>query len=213
MFFVTELLRVVLGLHRTGIIHGDLKIDNCLLRLDDVSRASSWSGVYSRDGSAGWSCKGLTLIDFGRAIDLCAFGKASEQTFIADWQTDERDCFQMRNHQPFTFETDWFGIAAIAHCLLFGRYMHTKHDAQSQKHTITATLKRYWQSHLWNTLFDICLNPSAQHEPLNTDHVLESLESCLDAMHHWLEANSNKGGRNLKGLLRKLEIWAMKQGR
>ncbi len=31
----------------------------------------------------------------------------------------------MRNGQSFTYETDWFGVAAVAHCLLFGRYMET----------------------------------------------------------------------------------------
>ncbi len=47
MFFVTELLRAILSLHRIGVIHGDLKIDNCLLRLSDVKPASSWSNIYS----------------------------------------------------------------------------------------------------------------------------------------------------------------------
>jgi checkpoint serine/threonine-protein kinase len=214
MFFVTELLRVVLGMHRAGVIHGDLKIDNCLLRLGDVSPASAWSNLFARDGSAGWASKGLTLIDFGRAIDLTAFDDPS-QAFIADWDTDAKDCLEMRRGESFTFETDWFGVAAIAHCLLFGRYMDLTHDNHVYK--LTSPMKRYWQSELWNSLFHICLNPKprsagGQPEALDKTAVLAQLELCLDNMHAWLEANSNKGGKNLKGLLRKLEIWAMKQG-
>lgn len=215
MFFVTELLRAILGMHKAGIIHGDLKIDNCLLRLDDVSPASAWSNLYSRDGSAGWSSKGLTLIDFGRAIDLTAYPNSS-QAFVADWDTDIKDCLEMRRGESFTFETDWFGVAAVAHCLLFGRYMEAKQDGT--KYKIAASMKRYWQSELWNELFDICLNPKVRNadgdveETLDKDAVLARLDACLDRMQTWLEGNSNKGGKNLKGLLRKLEIWAMKQG-
>ncbi|KAJ1020216.1 hypothetical protein NDA18_005817 [Ustilago nuda] len=215
MFFVTELLRVILGMHKAGIIHGDLKIDNCLLRLGDVSPASAWSNIYARDGSAGWSSKGLALIDFGRAIDLTAYPDPS-QAFIADWDTDTKDCLEMRRGESFTFETDWFGIAAVAHCLLFGRYMDTKQEGS--KYKIAASMKRYWQSGLWNELFDICLNPKVRNadgeieEALDKDAVLAKLDACLERMQTWLEGNSNKGGKNLKGLLRKLEIWAMKQG-
>ena len=36
MFFSIELLRLVEAMHSAGFIHGDLKIDNCLLRLEDV---------------------------------------------------------------------------------------------------------------------------------------------------------------------------------
>ncbi|SPO31513.1 related to spindle assembly checkpoint protein [Ustilago trichophora] len=215
MFFITELLRAVLGMHKVGIIHGDLKIDNCLLRLGDVSPASAWTNIYSRDGSAGWSSKGLTLIDFGRAIDLTAYPDPAQQTFIADWDTDSKDCLEMRNGEPFTFETDWFGIAAVAHCLLFGRYMETKKEGNKWK--VGASMKRYWQAELWNELFDVCLNPKPRNEqgeaePLDKEAVFEKLNGCLEKMQAWLEANSNKGGKNLKGLLRKLEIWAMKQG-
>ncbi|CDS02134.1 hypothetical protein [Sporisorium scitamineum] len=210
MFFITELVRVVIDMHRAGIIHGDLKIDNCLLRLGDVSPASSWSNIYSRDGSSGWSEKGVLLIDFGRAIDLHSYPNRT-QTFIADWETDTKDCFEMRANQPFTYETDYFGIATVAHCLLFGRYMDTKHDPATG-HKVTSTFKRYWQTQLWSTLFDVCLNPpKGEAGAVDRDQVLTLLEGCLSEMQGWLEANSNKGGKNLKGMLRKLEIWAMKQ--
>ncbi|EST07424.1 Protein kinase domain protein [Kalmanozyma brasiliensis GHG001] len=209
MFFVTELLRVILAMHRAGLIHGDLKIDNCLLRLSDVTPSSAWSNVYTRTGDAGWSAKGMTLIDFGRAIDTTCF--PTDQTFVADWETDAKDCFEMRAGQSFTYETDWFGVAAVAHCLLFGRYMETKVDGDG-KHRVTAGMKRYWQSELWLELFDVCLNPKHGSETLDKEAVLARLEGCLDGMQGWLEVNSNKGGKNLKGLLRKLEIWAMKQG-
>ncbi|TFY82112.1 hypothetical protein EWM64_g1903, partial [Hericium alpestre] len=35
VFFTIELLRLLEGMHAAGFIHGDLKIDNCLVRLED----------------------------------------------------------------------------------------------------------------------------------------------------------------------------------
>ncbi|PWY97970.1 hypothetical protein BCV70DRAFT_202461 [Testicularia cyperi] len=254
MFFVCELIRVVVAMHRAGVVHGDLKIDNCLLRLDDVRPGTAWSNIYSASGENGWSSKGITLIDFGRAIDLSLFPSPSpspspststttkrRQKFVADWETDARDCREMREGRPWTFEPDWFGIAAIAHCLLFGRYIDTRPadgtagGASARVRTrISAPMKRYWQQELWSSLFDVCLNPpSLSISPPNNNNnnnnhnhndekenevevdveaTLATLSTCLDRMQSWLELHSNKGGKNLKGLLRKLEIWAMKQG-
>lgn len=47
MFFAIELLRLMESMHSAGFIHGDLKIDNCLLRLEEVpGGAAAWSGTY-----------------------------------------------------------------------------------------------------------------------------------------------------------------------
>lgn len=211
MFFSVELLRIVENLHRAGLLHGDLKIDNCLLRLDELSEGTTWTNTYHGDGSNGWSSKGLYLVDFGRALDLSLFPPT--QRFIADWETDTRDCLEMREARPWTYEVDYFGIASIAHVLLFGKYISTtcepqaggekRHQRLSSGGGSGVTFKRYWQVDLWTDFFDLLLNPGSQL-PIHDE--LKEMRSIMEA---WLEENANKGGKNLKGLLKKLEIWSM----
>ncbi|PWN53074.1 hypothetical protein IE53DRAFT_339471 [Violaceomyces palustris] len=208
MFFTIELLKLVEGLHDANLIHGDLKIDNCLLRLEEPGIGETWSNAYQSDGSLGWSSKGLTLIDFGRAIDLSRFPKG--QTFIADWSPDPRDCPEMRQAQPWTFETDYFGVASVAYCLLFGKYIETTTTTTNDKTRcrINQTLKRYWQVEIWNTFFETLLNPKSFDPSLP---ITEEIRSIREQMQVWLQANCNRAGKNLKGMIRKLEIWAMKK--
>ncbi|ERF68143.1 hypothetical protein EPUS_08209 [Endocarpon pusillum Z07020] len=58
MFFTVELLRTVESLHGAGILHGDLKGDNCLIRLPcnfSTAKQSLDLGAYTADGSNGWA--------------------------------------------------------------------------------------------------------------------------------------------------------------
>jgi len=130
IFFTIELLRVIESLHRSQFIHGDMKIDNCLVRLDAVPSseggASAWSNQYSASGANGWRHKGMKLIDFGRGIDLSLFPAGEEQKFKADWKVDERDCVEMREGREWSYETDYFGLASICYCMLFGKYIATE---------------------------------------------------------------------------------------
>lgn len=143
LFFTVELLKLVEGLHAADIIHGDLKIDNCLVRLEPTS-ASGWSTQYDRNGGGGWKHKGVRLIDFGRAADFTLFPAGRDQTFVADWKTDERDCVEMREGRPWSYETDYFGLASICYCLLFGKYIGTEavETDAGLRYKIDAPLKR-----------------------------------------------------------------------
>ena len=118
MFLTIELLRTVEALHSKGILHGDLKADNCLLRFSPTSD-NEWSARYKRDGTDGWENKGIVLIDFGRGIDIRAF--RNDVSFIADWETDSQDCPEMRELRPWTYQIDYYGCAAVAHSMLFGK--------------------------------------------------------------------------------------------
>lgn len=141
MFFTIELLRSVESMHSAGILHGDLKADNCLVRLSPISSSSVftassssaggnpategsegwWDPQYQSDGSGGWSAKGLSLIDFGRGIDLHAF--RPDVQFLADWKTGKQDCVEMRELRPWTYQVDYWGLAGVVHSLLFGKYI------------------------------------------------------------------------------------------
>lgn len=164
MFFTIELLRLVDGMHVVGFIHGDLKIDNCLLRLGDEPLSST----YDPSGAGGWSDKGIKLIDFGRTIDARQF--PTDQQFLADWPTDAKDCPEMREGLPWTYQPDYFGLAGIIYCMLHGKYFEdssiTSHPGQDgePRYKLAAPFKRYWQVDLWTKLFDLLLNPTSVRE-------------------------------------------------
>lgn len=205
VFFTVELLRLLEAMHKCGFIHGDLKIDNCLLRLEDVpGGAGAWSSSYSASGEGGWSHKGLRVIDFGRTIDTRLF--PAGQQFIADWPTDDRDCFEARQDQPWTFQADYFGLVGIIYCMLFGKYIHAGAiDSTSARRKLSTPLKRYWQTDLWNRLLDVLLNPTTVR-PDGQLPVSEELGTLRREMESWLQANCNKASGTLKGLLKKVEV-------
>ncbi|KAL8679872.1 MAG: hypothetical protein Q9186_003892 [Xanthomendoza sp. 1 TL-2023] len=237
MFFTIELLRTVEALHSIGILHGDLKADNCLVRLshtaDDNNINKDWDSSYHANGEGGWSSKGLSLIDFGRGIDMRQFDP--EAKFVADWKTSKVDCAEMREMRPWTYQVDYWGCAGVVHSLLFGKYIEdvaveapAKHSSTSEKDgdgngddgedqtiairsqrekrwRIREPLKRYWQQELWGNLFELLLNPMrfVEQEDGGKMPVMKGLKDCREGMEEWLEVEG--GRRGLKSGLRRLE--------
>ncbi|KAL1966917.1 hypothetical protein VTN77DRAFT_3661 [Rasamsonia byssochlamydoides] len=197
MFFSVELFRTVEGLHACGILHGDIKPDNCLVRFDDKSKTSlptppSESLIdledddaiadpsevhYSPRGLCNWRQRGLTLIDFGRGIDMRAFQPGVQ--FIAEWEIGQHECNEVREMRPWTYQIDLYGVAVTIHTMLFGKYLESVPvcgDSRSpngrslpngssssmgsgRRYRIRETLKRYWDREIWNDVFDLLLNP------------------------------------------------------
>lgn len=206
MFLSVELLRTVEALHTRGILHGDLKADNCLIRFDSLADAT-WSARYRRDGADGWDKKGISLIDFGRGIDMKLFSPNVQ--FIADWKTDQQDCAEMREMRPWTYQIDYYGLAAIIHSMLFGKYIESTAERGglgAKKYRITSTLKRYWQQDIWGELFDVLLNPLLHTggEERGGMPVTRAVRRCREGMENWLEANCEKG-TGLKNIIRRME--------
>lgn len=214
IFFTIELTRILECLHTYRFLHGDFKIDNCLIRLDEVpgGAARNWSNSYKADGSGGWKHKGVSVIDFGRAVDLDNFKPG--QTFTTDVKTDKHDCAEVKEGRPWVYQPDYFGLACIAHVLLFGKYLEplqTGIDAKSgrPRYAIKEPLKRYHQANLWNRFFDILLNPTSFTEGDPAKPITNLLKESRHDMEQWLEVNSDKNGKSLKSLLKKVEIWAL----
>ncbi|KAL2270115.1 hypothetical protein VTJ83DRAFT_2299 [Remersonia thermophila] len=218
MFFAIELLRTVEALHAKQMMHGDLKADNCLLRLGgvDSSNLPPLTGPWAPSGAGGWATRGVTLIDFGRAIDMRAF--APDVRFVADWKTTAQDCAEMREGRTWTWQIDYHGLAGTLHTLLFGRYMETVRcdqgglatsGAGGRRYRIRETLKRYWQTEIWAECFDLLLNPGqfAGGEEGGRMPVLRGMRQVREKMERWLEANSEKGV-GLRALMGKVEGWA-----
>jgi len=216
VFFTIELLRLIEACHDAGFIHGDLKIDNCLLRLEDVpGGGAAWDSAYQPSGEGGWSCKGLKVIDFGRTIDTRLF--PSGQQYMADWDTDDRDCFEIRENRPWTYQTDYFGLAGIVYCMLFGKYIQassvttvSNDDGGGKRYKISTAFKRYWQTDLWTRLFDMLLNPCLI-KPNGYLPVSQELGDLRREMESWLQGNCNRSIGTLKGLLKKVERFVVYQ--
>ncbi|KAH7586619.1 Serine/Threonine protein kinases active-site signature [Nakaseomyces glabratus] len=175
IFLSLELIKIVLRLHDVGIIHGDLKPDNCMIRFSD-----GLLGNYDKHGGNGWHKKGIYLIDFGRSFDMKLFDKNTK--FIADWTTDMQDCPAMRKGDPWSFEADYYGLASIVYCMLFGKTIEID-NINSGTYRIRGTIKRYWNHDIWNPLFDILLNPSSTGSfSMKIETVVSRMEDYLSVM-------------------------------
>lgn len=238
MFFTVELFRTVEALHASGILHGDIKADNFLIRFhdspespslidssDDDGPSNTCEAYYSPRGSHGWASKGLSLIDFGRSIDMHAFHPSVQ--FTADWDPSTHECNEVRETRPWTHQIDLYGIAGTVHVMLFGKYLESTPDAKNplghagtRAYRIRETLKRYWERDLWADVFDLLLNPGRDRwvdiergaeEPCDENTVpgpvfpvLRSMRFLRERMEAWLVANAGRKG--LAAQIRKLEV-------
>lgn len=159
MFITVEIMKVLECVHDVGIVHGDLKPDNCMIRFEESSTSL---GYYDHNGKNGWSSKGIYLIDFGRSFDLTLFPLGTK--FKANWRTDQQDCPEMRENKPWSYEADYYGLAGIVHAMLFGKFIDTVR-LPNGNYKLSNSLKRYWKQELWSPLFETLLN-SGEHDSL-----------------------------------------------
>ncbi|KAL3961609.1 hypothetical protein ACCO45_003132 [Purpureocillium lilacinum] len=166
MFFTIELLRTVESLHAKGVLHGDLKPDNCLLRLDSASTD------HTLATHGGWSSRGIVLIDFGRSIDMKAFVPDIDYHGLAGTV----HCLLFGKYIE-TARCDQGGLGKTG-----------------RKYRIRESLKRYWQTDLWGDCFDVLLNPGShlEAEEAGKMPVLRSMRAVRERMEAWLEANCER---------------------
>jgi checkpoint serine/threonine-protein kinase len=205
MFLTVELLRLLESLHSIGILHGDLKPDNCLVRF---SSNVELTGPYDPQGGNGWSSKGLTLIDFGRGIDTTRFQPAAQ--FIADWDSCTQDCAEIREARPWKHQIDYHGTSGIIHSLLFGKYIETIPAngtgglGQRKEWKLKESFKRYWEKEIWNECFTTLLNPGTVGNG-ECMPVQGNLRRVRMRMEKFLVEEGEKSGRNLRNSLAKLQ--------
>ena len=145
------------------------------------------------------------MIDFGRTINTRLF--PAGQQFIADWKTDARDCVEMNQGKPWTYQTDYYGLAGIIHCMLYGKYFEASTVVQGPdgRYKLTTSFKRYWQVNIWTQLFDALLNPTMMREDKSLP-ICQELGEIRVEMEEWLQNNCNRSSISLKSLLKKVEL-------
>jgi checkpoint serine/threonine-protein kinase len=205
MYFSVQLLRVVDSVHGVGILHGDLKGDNCLVRLESGDLSDAYAaGAQEKE----WARKGLTLIDFGRGVDVHAFVPGVQ--FIADWDADSHDCAEIREKRPWVWQLDYFGVAGVVHTLLFGKDIHTEVVSQGglgakKEWRIKEGLRRYWQQELWGELFHCLVNSALVSRETGEEggRISGRLSEVKGRMERWLEMEGER--RDLRGCIRRAE--------
>ncbi|KAJ8749368.1 hypothetical protein K2173_018857 [Erythroxylum novogranatense] len=102
MYYTVEMLYILENLHGVGIIHGDFKPDNLLIRYsrDELTE----NGFHDRSGP--WNDQGLCLVDWGRGIDLNLF--SSEVEFEGDCRTSGFRCVEMQEKKPWKFQASGY---------------------------------------------------------------------------------------------------------
>uniref|UniRef100_F6YWN3 Mitotic checkpoint serine/threonine-protein kinase BUB1 n=1 Tax=Monodelphis domestica TaxID=13616 RepID=F6YWN3_MONDO len=178
IYFTIKILHMIEQLHSCEIIHGDIKPDNFIIGdrflepdngIDDLSH-------------------GLALIDLGQSIDMTLFPKGT--TFTARCETSGFQCVEMLSQKPWNYQTDYFGIAATAYCMLFGTYMKVKNDQGVWKPE--GVFKRVPNSEIWSEFFHVLLNiPDCHHLPS-----LESLREKLKVLFQQSYVNKIKSFRS-----------------
>ncbi|XP_059211852.1 mitotic checkpoint serine/threonine-protein kinase BUB1 [Centropristis striata] len=152
LYFSVCLLHMVEQLHAVRIIHADIKPDNFLL---------GESFLENKCFEAENVDHGLVLIDLGQSIDMQLFPEGT--AFTARCLTSGFQCTEMLSGKPWSYQTDYFGIAGTVHCLLFGTYMQVTNEGGVWK--TNGVFRRNPHSELWQDFFHSLLNVASCGAP------------------------------------------------
>mmetsp|Transcript_28205 Transcript_28205/g.68625 ORF Transcript_28205/g.68625 Transcript_28205/m.68625 type:complete len:361 (+) Transcript_28205:2802-3884(+) len=194
LHYLVWMMRILDELHRDGrILHCDVKPDNFVL--------SCSATRTPQDPTSESLCRlhGLTLVDFGRAVDMAEISEDStnecdEQNIalLGTATTAEMCCVSMRRNRPWSYDADYFGLLSSVHVLLFGNHLTIMQDHDGKWKPKTK-LKRYWNSGIWNEVFDSMLNC-----PLSTAY---DTSSRMRKLRLRIEAYLDREVRNVNHLL------------
>ncbi|XP_015218149.2 mitotic checkpoint serine/threonine-protein kinase BUB1 [Lepisosteus oculatus] len=139
------ILHMVEQLHSIGMIHADIKPDNFMLGERFLENE-----CFDPENLE----HGLSLIDFGQSIDMTLFKEGT--VFKAKCMTSGFQCVEMLMGRPWTYQTDYFGIAGTVYCMIFGTYMKVKNENGVWKPN--TVFKRNPHSEMWTEFFHTLLN-------------------------------------------------------
>ncbi|KAK9676829.1 hypothetical protein RND81_11G104300 [Saponaria officinalis] len=179
IYYTIEMLLMLETLHSAGIIHGDFKPDNLLIRNSREYLTDDIEDFANRSGP--WRDQGLCLVDWGRGIDLSLFPPDIE--FVGDCGTSGFNCVEMRENKPWKYQVDTYGLCVIVHMMLHNSYMEIKMKGTPDGGYIyipTLPFKRSPNTKLWENLFIRLLNVRPSDDHLKTLRELrESFEEII----------------------------------
>ncbi|KAM4521808.1 mitotic checkpoint serine/threonine-protein kinase BUB1 [Odontesthes bonariensis] len=166
LYFTICILHTVERLHAARIIHADIKPDNFMLgeRFLDNKCFDSESVDH-----------GLVLIDLGQSIDMELFPEGT--AFTAKCLTSGFQCTEMLSGKPWSYQTDYFGIAGTVYCMLFGTYMQVTNEGGVWK--TNGVFRRNPHSDLWLEFFHTLLNVPDGGSPASLHSLRCQLASVL----------------------------------
>lgn len=123
----------------------------------------------------------LTLVDFGRSVDLMSAGEGDQCSVVFEGNVAASGmaCPPMRDKRPWCFETDAFGICASFYILLHSSYM-TITRARDGRWIPSQSRKRNWWEHGWNRIFVDLMNAQSADVPSLLSTIRIELEAHLD---------------------------------
>ena len=154
-----ELLRCLETLHAARILHLDIKPDNVLLRLG----GREWTEWAPDSRGGDWGARGVSLIDFGCAIDLADY--AADVSFAGSGGTEIFSCTEMVSGAPWRHQPDAYGACACLHACLYGAWMEVERSPTTGRWRCCSPLKRHWCTELWQSVYDRLLNSSVEQPP------------------------------------------------
>ncbi|XP_047335288.1 mitotic checkpoint serine/threonine-protein kinase BUB1 [Impatiens glandulifera] len=182
IYYTIELLFMLETLHGVGIIHGDFKPDNLLIRYSRDNLTVSIDEFRHRSGP--WRDQGLSLVDWGRGIDMNLFPDGVK--FSGGCRTSGFRCVEMQENKPWTFQVDTYGLCVMVHMMLHGSYMEIeKKESPGGGYFYQPKIpfKRYWLP-LWKEMFKKLLNMNPdEDEKIVLKSFRESLQDyiCSDS--------------------------------
>jgi checkpoint serine/threonine-protein kinase len=172
VFFMCELMRAVAQLHAAGFLHGHICAENVLMRMLDEDSEEEWTPMYDSTGEGGWCHNGVALVDFARSVDLQRF--PVHQRFQPGWSKAVEDFPLIRTNNGFRLDIDWYGCAAVAYTLMYGRRLELKdypsqesdeeiNSSSSASQSVITLAPREatpsgWDTELWTGAFEQWLN-------------------------------------------------------
>ncbi|CAN0441730.1 unnamed protein product [Ectocarpus sp. 12 AP-2014] len=203
MHYAVEMLRFCRAMHSASILHMDIKPDNWLL----VRRPRSEVDRTKEMEHAGGQDHSMSLIDFGRAIDLSVFPQnGSDMAFTGQCCAPSFSCPAMREGLAWKHDADLYALGSCMYFMLHGVYLEVSREREddsilnrSGRWRPVQNCKRYWEVDLWDTIFSELLNSDYRTtDTAGTNETLLRLEESLTSY-----LNVDHRSRDLKDCLRR----------
>tara|TARA_R110002050_G_scaffold14642_3_gene45998 strand:- start:615 stop:1556 length:942 start_codon:yes stop_codon:yes gene_type:complete len=115
VFYTIELLRALELCHSCEIIHGDVNLNNILIRSSNSRELTP----YSTEKSSPWVGNGIQLSEFSKSIDTTMFPPGTKFT-SSNPAEGSRQCLEIQLGLPWAYHVDTFGICNVLWTMLTG---------------------------------------------------------------------------------------------